>query len=84
MAKVAKRPEFIELNLNDEVEVRLNDRGRKMYKEYCRKFRHKPIKRAKNGWSKVDLFEFMYIFGPKMFMGAEAVTIGNKIRIPVP
>lgn len=83
MAKVAKEVEAIELNLNEEIKICLNDRGKIIYKEYYKKYRHKPIKKAKNGWYRVALFEFMYIFGSKMFMGAEAVTVGNKIRIPI-
>lgn len=74
--------EMIELNLNDEVEFRLTKEGRKTCSDYRRKYRHVPLKKVSGRWVRVELWEFMYIFGSRMFMGANAVIVGNVIRIP--
>jgi len=77
----ALESEVFELSLNDDIEIRLTKEGRKMYKEYCGKYRHAPLKKVKGHWVCVQLWEFMNIFGSRMFMGANAVIVGNKIRI---
>jgi len=76
------KSEAIELSLNDtEIEFRLTKEGRKIYKDYCKKYRHAPLKKVQGRWVCVVLWEFMYIFGLRMFMGANAVVVGNVIRI---
>ena len=72
---------FFEININDDVEIRLTKEGRRLYKEYMSKHGHKPLKKSGGGWARVAFWEFMYIFGPRMFMGAEAVIVSNTIRI---
>lgn len=78
----AEKSEMIELNINDDIEIRLTKEGKKIYKEYLKKYRYGPLKKTKGGWARVVLWEFMYIFGLRMFMGAEAVIVNNTIRIP--
>ena len=73
---------IIELNVNDDVEIRLTREGRKIYREYRKKYIHDPLKKTNSRWLRIQLWEFMNIFGSKMFMGAHAVIIGNVIRIP--
>ena len=76
-----QKSEMIELSVNDDIEIRLTREGRKMYREYCKKYRHDPIKKVKGPWVRVQLWEFMHIFGSRMFMGANAVIVGNVIKI---
>lgn len=81
----AKRSEMIRVSLNDDIEIRLTKEGRKIYKRYCQKYGeygYDPMKKAKGHRVRVQLWEFMNIFGSQMFMGAEAVIVGNTIRIP--
>jgi len=77
----ALESEAVELNLNDDIEFRLTKEGRKIYKEYCKNYKHIPLKKVKGSWVRVSLWEFMNIFGSRMFMGANAVIVGNVIRI---
>lgn len=79
---VTEKSEMMELNVNDDIEIRLTKEGRKIYKEYRKKYKHNPLKKTEGGWARVTLWEFMYIFGLRMFMGAEAVVVGNTIKIP--
>ena len=81
-ARIPENPRMIEFNVNDDIEIRLTEEGRKIYKDYCEKYRHAPLKKARGPWVRVQLWEFMYIFGSRMFMGADAVIVGNVIRIP--
>lgn len=81
-ARVSEVPEMIELNVNDDIEIRLTKEGRKIYEAYRKKYRYEPIKKIRGSWLRIQLFEFMYIFGPRMFMEADAVIVGNLIRIP--
>ncbi len=74
----------IELNVSDDIEVRLTEEGRKIYKEYRKRYRHDPIKKSEGPWMRVQLWEFMHIFGSRMFMGANAVIVGNIVRISKP
>lgn len=78
---MAQKSEIIEMNMNDDIEIRLTKEGRKIYKKYCKKYRHNPIKKVKGFWLRVQLWEFMLIFSSRMFMGANAVIVGNTIRI---
>jgi len=73
---------MIKLNVNDDIEIRLTKEGGKIYKEYCRKYRHTPIKKVGGRWVRIQLSDFMYIFGSRMFMGANAVVVSNIIRVP--
>lgn len=77
----ASESEAIELSLNDDIEIRLTKEGRKIYNEYRKRYVHNPIKKVRGCWVRVQLWEFMNIFGSRMFMGANAVIVGNKIRI---
>lgn len=81
---VAEKSEMIELNVNDDIEIRLTKEGRKIYEEYRKKYGDDPLKKTEGGWTRVALWEFIHIFGLRMSMGAEAVIVGNTIRIPQP
>ncbi|MBI2035261.1 MAG: hypothetical protein HYT12_01100 [Candidatus Liptonbacteria bacterium] len=70
-----------EININDDIEIRLTEDGRKFYKEYVSKYRHKPLKKSGGGWVRVAFWEFINIFGSRMFMGAEDVVVSGTIRI---
>jgi len=80
----ALKSKAIELNLNDNIEICLTKEGRKIYKEYRGKYRYAPLKKVRDCWVRVQLWEFMNIFGSRMFMGATNVIVGNIIRIPKP
>lgn len=80
--RVAEKSGIIELNVNDDIEIRLTREGRRIYREYRKKYRHNPLKKIDGCWVRVQLWEFMYIFGSRMFMGALGVIVGNIIRIP--
>jgi len=80
--RAAPKSEMVEFSLNDDIEMRLTKEGRKIYKEYRRKYRHAPLKKVRGRWFCIQLSEFMNIFGSRMFMGADAVIVGNVIRVP--
>ncbi|MEK9170548.1 MAG: hypothetical protein AAB674_02785 [Patescibacteria group bacterium] len=72
---------MIKLSVNDDIEIRLTREGRRIYKEYRKKYIHDPFKKTNGRWVRGQLSEFMYIFGSRMFMGANAVIVANVIRI---
>lgn len=76
-----EKPVIIELSVNDDIYIRLTKEGRKIYREYRKKYRHDPLKKTNSRWMSVPLWEFMHIFGSRMFMGATNVIVGNIIRI---
>ena len=82
MKQSAEKHKVVKLSLNDtEIEFCLTKEGRKIYEDYRKKYRHAPLKKVQGRWVCVVLWEFMYIFGLRMFMGANAVVVGNVIRI---
>ena len=80
----AEKSKMIEVNVNDDIEIRLTREGRRIYREYRKKYIHSPLKKANSRWVRVQLWEFMNIFGSRMFMGALNVIVGNVIRIRIP
>lgn len=65
------------MNLNDNVWVRLTDRGREIDREMHEQLlKVAPsigpyVDHAKNGWSKFQLYRLMYILGPDCYIGAD-------------
>ena len=81
----AEITEFFKVSVNDDVEVRLTKEGRRVYKEYCRRYRYDLLQRRKNSrWARIQLSDFMEIFGLEMYQGAPAVIVDNTIRISNP
>lgn len=82
-------PNYTEVNLNDEVHVRLTDYGRNKHRENHEKFwastNHPkpPIYKAPNetdGWSKWQLWHLIEQFGPHISMGRQN-CFDLKIRV---
>ena len=78
---VAEKPGIIELNVNDDIEIRLTREGGRIYRKYLKKYIHSPLKKTNGRWVRFQLWEFMNIFGSRMFMGASNVIVGNVIKI---
>ena len=80
----AKKSEMFEVNVSEDIEVRLTRIGRQIYKTHWRKYRLRPLplKKHHGRWVRFHLWDFMHIFGNAMYMGAPTVIVGNVIRIP--
>lgn len=69
-----------EINTNDNVWVRLTAHGQELYSHTpCYEYR-----RVSSGWSKFQLWNLMFIFGPNMLMGGPPVFRDNIIRFTDP
>ncbi|MEK9170614.1 MAG: hypothetical protein AAB674_03130 [Patescibacteria group bacterium] len=75
--------ENIEVNLNDDIEVRLTRVGRRIYRAYWKKYNLRPLPLQKTGgrWVRFQLWDFMNIFGNAIYMSAPATIVSNLIRI---
>jgi len=73
----------LKINLNEDVSVQLNERGREIYVKYFRARRLKPppLKKEAGGWCAFHIWELMRIFGPELHMGLPIPFVGNIIRI---
>lgn len=80
--RTVKKSNNVLISVNDDIEVRLTREGLRIYKKYCNTYRYSPMKKTAERWFRVHLWEFMHIFGSRMFMGATAVVVKNIIRIP--
>lgn len=60
----------IVVNLNDFVRFRLNDYGKRVYDDWYAGIHAKPpeLKTDEYGYSKMQLWQFMEIFGPHIHM----------------
>ena len=65
----------IVVNLNDFVRFRLNDYGKRVYDDYFAGFHMKPLelKTDEHGYSEMQLWQFMEIFGPHIHMWEKPV-----------
>ncbi len=81
---VAEKSKMIEVNINEEIEVRLTRVGRQIYQAHWKKYHLRPLllKKSSGRWVRFHLWDFMHIFGNTMYMGAPAIIVGNIIRIP--
>jgi hypothetical protein len=67
----------MKLNLNDNVKVRLNDRGREILAGDTAKVRElfprysRRLEEDEQGWSTWQLWHLMEMFGPHMQLGVE-------------
>jgi len=80
----AEKSKMIEVNVNEDIEVRLTREGGRIYRAHWGKYhlRPLPLKKSSGRWVRFHLWDFMHIFGNAMYMGAPAVIVGNIIRIP--
>jgi hypothetical protein len=61
-------------NLNNNVFVKLNDKGRAMHKAYWEPFssgNYRAPMESYDGWSQFQLHEVMSVFGPAMSVGMD-------------
>ena len=81
-----KRDVLVEIDVNEEVEIRLTRLGWGIYKRYLAIYYPKDFfvkTETNNGlWVCLPLWEFMRVFGPSMKMGAPHVVLHGKIRVP--
>jgi hypothetical protein len=66
-------------NVNEKVQVRLNDSGRKIQAEYHAPWSGGP-KPDSDGWTEYQMWELMHIFGQHCYMGPEP-PFATVIRI---
>ena len=81
-ARVTKHSEVVEINLNDDIDIRLTEKGVKVHKEYREKYHHDPLKKVYGRWMRIAFWEFVRIFSSKIHMGAPHIIVGGVIRIP--
>lgn len=75
----------MEMNINEEVWVRLTQGGKKVYRKHFERLGMKPIPRKEIlGWSNFQMWDLMNIFGPHLHMGAKAIFKDNRIRFNQP
>ena len=81
---VTEESKMIEINVNEDIEVRLTRIGRQVYRAHWEKYHLRPLllKKGNDRWVRFHLWDFMHIFGSAMYMGAPAIIVGNIIRIP--
>lgn len=66
---------FIPFNVNNRVRIRLNDKGRAIYREAYEAVsirvhgEYRPKKEDAEGWSEWQLWEVMELFGPHIHLG---------------
>jgi hypothetical protein len=81
--------ECLSFNINDEVEVRLTEAGKRIYRQYHGEISRKASwgiairePQEQEGWSCFQMWVLMKIFGPHMRMGTpEAPFEENEIRL---
>jgi hypothetical protein len=72
--------EIAALNLNEEVAVRLTDRGRNIWRTAWQIPESEiPLNALPGGFSRFQLWELMYVFGSSMQMGFEPLFERNEI-----
>jgi hypothetical protein len=77
----------MKFNINDEIKIRLNDRGRVIYREYwretCEMLRVPPRdpRVDADGWTTMQFHEVMRIFGSSMKLGG-GLPFQTTIEIP--
>jgi len=68
---------LMKFNINDYVKVKLNDKGRKIHREWwdniyqdcSHPFEYQAPKEDENGYSKWQLWGLIHIFGPHITLG---------------
>jgi hypothetical protein len=62
----------MEMNINDEVWVKLTKAGKETYKKHFGQSRLKPLplKETLDGWSKFQMWELMNYFGNECYNGS--------------
>ena len=73
------------INLNDYVWVRPTEKGWECFYAYHRDLivgpeRYREMADVGDGWYRFHLWEVAHIFGPVMFMGAEACFERNEVH----
>lgn len=80
----------IKFNINEEVKVKLNDLGRKIYTDHIDKLNvfltsihgsnlSTSIKIDENGYTKFQLWDLMNLFGPYLEIGKSSMFTDNEI-----
>lgn len=85
-----------DFNINDVVQFRLTDYGKKLYSEYVesrfqkekigghdlRKFALEQIEPNEDGMSELQLWKLMEVFGPSIDHGGKTIFVDNKLYFP--
>ena len=75
----------MEMNIKDNVYVRLTPEGEEAYRKYYKEMNLKPPSLKKTGeWTTFKMWELMNIFGSKSFNGRQAQFKENIIRFTPP
>ena len=84
MPKIAEL-KFIQFNLNDEVKFKWTEEGKRQYIQYYEKLGIKPIypKTDEKGFYRLQMWEFMHVFGKEMYNGCEQSIDKNEILIAI-
>lgn len=82
------KPDKIEFNINEYVEVQLTSQGLEALKNYYLSFGLDPTNHCRvkhDNWMKIQLWELMNIFGPYMYNGnPDTMFTSNQIIIRLP
>jgi hypothetical protein len=85
--------QYVPFNINDEIKVKLTDKGRAVYESYWMAVLAgsnglQPPSLNKwtdeNGWTSFQLWDAMTIFGPHCYNGGPLMFENNTILFPVP
>lgn len=81
-----KGPEWVDLNFNSLVKVRVTPEGEKLYLEHYKLVPLAPgetrkINRDEDGWTKMQLGEAAQIFGPAMSLTNPRPPIGMEFKM---
>jgi hypothetical protein len=72
----------IEINLNEQVKVKLTSEGERILKEYFNEYPNNIRKATwldEDGYYVTQLWDFMNIFGSKLYNGQRQLFVNNKL-----
>lgn len=80
--RFGKRIKMFEININDNIYVKLTANGEETYRQYFVRLRMDPIpiRRDSEGWCEFSLWELMNIFGHQCYMGGDNQFVENRAR----
>ncbi len=78
--KIDFQNDLIPLNLNSEINVKLNEKGKQIYKSYLTGWSVKNVEEYLSAdYVKFQLYDFMNIFGPSLYAGGDTIILDNEI-----
>jgi len=71
---------LIPFNINAEIKVKLNEKGKQIYKSYLTGWHIKNVEEYLSAdYVNFQLYDFMNIFGPSLYAGSDTVAVDNNI-----